>query len=110
MCPFNGFDIQIHDACALSVNVTLTERDRTRTFMFTDSGISGIRQWTRLTITQAGDVVFVSAKVLGYGSSKNAIRARNFDMMSPAHLTLYEQNCWFITDQITSSLCIPKLP
>ena len=25
------------------------------------------------------------------------------------HLTLYEQNCWFMTDQITSSLCIFKL-
>ena len=24
------------------------------------------------------------------------------------YLTLYEQNCWFITDQITSSLCIFK--
>ena len=28
---------------------------------------------------------------------------------SLTHLTLYEQNCWFMTDQITSSLCIFEL-
>lgn len=25
-----------------------------------------------------------------------------------AHFTLYEQNCWLITDHITSSLCIAR--
>lgn len=80
MRSFNGFDIQIHDSCgAVSQMQHSMERNRAKkTFMFTDSCISGIRQWTRLTIAQASDVVLVPAKVLGDGSNKNAIRARNF--------------------------------
>lgn len=45
------------------------------TFVFANSGVSGIRQWARLTITQAGDIVFVTAKVLGDGPDKRVIRA-----------------------------------
>ena len=37
--------------------------------------------------------------------SKQAQLGQNFGYIF-SYLTLYEQNCWFITDQITSSLCI----
>ena len=30
----------------------------------------------------------------------------DFGHINPTYLTLYEQNCWFMTDQMTSSLCI----
>ena len=110
MRSFNGFDVQVHDACGVFGQRNINEAKSSKeTFMFTNSGISRICQWTRLTITQAGDIVFVTAKVLGDGPNKSAIRAYNSGDDEPTHLTLYEQNCWFMTDQMTSSLCIFNL-
>ena len=68
MRSFDGFDVQVHDAWAPGQKTQHPGREiEQRTFMFADSRISRIRQWTRLTIAQTGDVVFIPTKVLGYG-------------------------------------------
>jgi len=80
MRSFNGFDVQVHDAYGVFSQCAVNEaKSSEETFMFANSGISGIRQWARLTIAQACDVIFVPTKVLGDGSNKNAIGAWNFE-------------------------------
>jgi len=75
-----------------------------RTFFFANGGIPWVGKRTWLPITQSSDIVLIPTEILCCSSSK--FRQASFQFWDHTHLTLYEQKWWFITDQITSSLCI----
>ena len=47
MRSFDGFDVQVHDACGVVTQCSINEaKSNKETFMFANSGISGVRQRT----------------------------------------------------------------
>jgi hypothetical protein len=66
MCTFYGLHVEIQDTCdSASISIPALLRGSVkRTFLFSNSRISGVCQRARLTIAEASYVVLVPAEIL----------------------------------------------